>query len=198
MNKILLFFFLALCQIATSEAFEVEARVAYFYPQDKRIRDLYGKNGFANYQIEAAMPLDCCCDCACNWDIFTNLGFYEKSGRTSCLDSKTKVTNWTLNFGVKRFFDMCECFRPYLGLGAGAAHVKFHDQSEFVRQHTNRWGVALLVKSGVIYDITCNFFLDAFVDYSYEWYNFHSRSGVTVRNVNTGGLKTGLGLGYRF
>lgn len=195
-----MFLFLAFCQIASSEAFEIEARAAYFYPQEKRIRDLYGKNGFANYQIEAAMPFDYLndCYCSCDWDLFTNVGYYEKSGHTSCLNSRTTVNNWTINFGVKRYFDMCECFRPYLGLGIGAAYVKFHDRSDFVRQHTNEWGFALLAKSGIIYDITCNFFLDAFIDYSYEWYDFKKKSCVSTKNVNTGGLKTGLGLGYRF
>lgn len=190
--------FFGLCQISLMQAFDVQGRVAYYYPEDNRMRNIYGKKGWAEYEIEASTPLMCCCECSCDWEYFANLGYFEKSGRSTCLNDKTKVTNWAFNIGVKRYFDIFECVRPYLGLGAGAAHVRFHDQSDFVRQHTKRWGVAILAKSGFQYDLTCNMFLDLFADYSYHWFNFQHHSGVTVRNVNTGGLKLGLGLGYKF
>lgn len=180
------------------EAFDVEARVAYFLPEDSRMRRIYGKNGFAEYELEASAPLSCCCDCSCEWDMFANLSFYEKKGHSTCLNDKTRVTDWALNFGVKRYFDICECIRPYLGLGAGPSYVKFHDESPYVKSHVHKWGVAILAKSGLKYDLTCNIFLDLFLDYTYQWYNFHRSSGVSVRNVNPGGLKIGLGLGYQF
>lgn len=198
MKNILLFLVFVCSQIGALQSFEVEARVAWFLPQDSRIRDIYGKNGFAEYELEASMPLPCCCECSCDWDLFTNLAYYDKKGHSSCLHDKTRVDNWTLNFGVKRYFDICECIRPYLGLGAGAAYARFHDDSPFVHQHVKRWGAALLVKSGLKYDLTCNVFLDLFADYSYAWFNFHKHSGVTTRNANTGGLKLGAGLGYQF
>ena len=93
---------------------------------------------------------------------------------------------------------MCRCFRPYLGFGIGFAHVRFHDQSPFVRARTNRWGFAILAKSGLRYDVTCNFFLDFFLDYAYNHFDFPCVRGVSIRNVNTGGVKIGLGLGYQF
>lgn len=200
MKKMILFTLFILIQIASVQAFDVEARAAYFLPQDSRMRDIYSKKGFAEYEIEAANPLsDLFCTCPSEWDGFVNLSFYQKHGRSTCINDKTQVTNWTLNFGVKRYFIVCESFRPYLGLGCGAAHVKFHDESDYVSKHTKRWGVAILAKSGIRYDLTCNLFLDLFADYSYSWFNFqHRKSCVSVRNVNTGGLKLGLGLGYQF
>ncbi len=200
MKKVFLFTLFILSQISCMQAWDIEARVAYFLPQDHRMRDIYSSKGFAEYELETSTPLDCLVDCApCNWDGFANLSFYQKNGRSSCLNDRTRVTNWTLNFGVKRYFDVCGCFKPYLGLGAGAAYVRFHDHSDFVKRHNNKWGFAILAKSGVKYDITCNLFLDLFVDYSYAWFNFyHKRSCVAVRNTNTGGLKCGLGLGYQF
>jgi opacity protein-like surface antigen len=200
MKKILLLALLFISQMSCLKAFDIQARAAYFLPEDSRMRDVYSKKGFAEYELEASTPLASLYECApCNWDAFTNLSFYQKRGRSSCFNDRSRVTNWTLNFGVKRYFDTCWCFRPYLGVGAGAVHARFHDESDYVSRHTNKWGVAILAKSGIRYDVTCNLFLDFFADYSYSWFNFHHRkSCVAVRNVNTGGLKLGLGLGYQF
>lgn len=200
MKKVFLLTLFILSQVSCMQAWDIEGRVAYFLPQDHRMRSIYSNKGFAEYELETSTPLASLVDCApCNWDGFANLSFYRKNGRSSCLNDRTRVTNWTLNFGVKRYFDVCGCFKPYLGLGAGAAYVRFHDYSSFVKRHNNKWGFAILAKSGVKYDVTCNLFLDLFLDYSYAWFNFyHSRSCVAVRNTNTGGLKCGLGLGYQF
>lgn len=226
MRKFLLLSAIFLSQLVTSQvqAFDVEARVAYFLPQDHRLRDLYGKNGFPEYELEFSMPLNMCCDCSCNWVSFFNLGYTTKKGHVRChfedstpivvgdqtfslddcfgdvcLRNKTKVEQWTLNLGAKYFFDNCGCFRPYLGFGLGAANVRFKDDSPFVRHNTDKWGFALLAKSGVEYDITCNIFTDLFLDYSYNYFcKEHSRGCNSTRSINTGGLKLGLGLGYRF
>ena len=48
-----------------------------------------------------------------------------------------------------------------------------------------------VLKSGINYDITCRLFLDLFVDYAYQPSRFPSR-------VELGGLKTGVGLGFKF
>lgn len=198
MKKLLLFLMCAFTQITSVEAFDVEARVAYFIPEDDRLRKIYGKNGFAEYEIEASMPMSCCCECACDWDYFFNVAYYEKKGRSSCLHNKTKIEDLAFNLGVRRYFDICECMRPYLGLGAGVVGVRFHDHSPFVKQRTEKWGASLLVKSGVRYDITCNIFVDLFADYCYHWFNFHNNKCLATRNVNTGGFKIGVGLGYGF
>lgn len=199
MKKILLLLIGIVSQMAALQAFDIEARVAYFYPQDNRLREIYGKNGWVDYQIEASAPLNLCCDCSCNWDLWFNASYYQKRGHSTCLHNKTRVQNWAFNFGVKRYFDTCTCFRPYLGLGGGFAHVEFNDRSPFVKRHIDRWGGALLAKSGIKYDISCHVFVDLFVDYGLNWYSSkHSREGVRTRSIDTGGVKAGLGLGYQF
>ena len=198
MKKFILFSLFVLCQAASLQAIEIEGRVAYFYPQDTRMREIYGKSGWVNYQIEAAAPLSLCCECSSDWDAWTNFTYYQKKGRSNCLNNKTEVNNLAITFGVKRYFDTCTCFNPYLGLGVGFAHVNFHDHSPFVKEHINRWGTAILVKSGIKYDITCNIFLDLFLDYAYDWFTFKHRCCGSTRNLSTGGINVGLGLGYQF
>lgn len=198
MKKIVLLLLCVFSQMAALQAFDVEARVAYFLPQDSRMRDVYGKHGWADYEIEASAPLNLCCDCSCDWDVWFNTTYFHKKGNSTCLSNRTTVDNWAFNFGIKRYFDMCTCFRPYLGFGAGFAHVKFHDKSPYVKQHIDRWGWTLLAKSGIRYDVSCNIFLDLFLDYAYNRFDSKHHRGVQVRSVNTGGLKVGLGLGYQF
>jgi len=196
------FIFLTLCllsQMVSLQAleFDVEARVAYFYPSDNRMREVYNQNGWANYQIEASTPFDFCCDCSCDWRLWTNVSYFHETGHSSCLRDKTSVNNWAVNFGLKRYFETCMCLRPYLGLGVGFAYVQFNDHSPFVHEHVRRWGVAVLAKSGIQYDVTCNLFLDLFLDYAYNGFRFHGCCG-SRRHVDTGGLNVGLGLGYKF
>jgi hypothetical protein len=207
MKRIILFAIFLLSQISLAEAFEleglqVEGRVAYFLPENKRIRHVYSDLGFPEYELEVAMPIGCYfSDCIpdLNLDVWTNVSYYEKKGRSYSLHDKTRVTNWALNAGVSYYFPICGPIRPYVGIGGGAAHVEFHDKSQYVKQHREEWGGGFLAKLGLKYDVTCNIFIDVFADYSYNWCNFNrSKRCIEVHNVNTGGLKLGAGIGYRF
>lgn len=240
MRKLLLMGAIFLSQLATTqvqavfEGFEIEGRVAYLYPTTKNIREVFGKNGWAEYQLEVGMPLnflgDCCCDSP--FVGFFNASYFERSARIRChfdrgvsidpsilcndefcLRSKSKVEHWLLTAGAKYYFSCFECIRPYIGFGIGAAGIhhreRFHngngpnvvlfEEQPRERHKNEKWGFAILAKSGLEYDITCNIFLDAFVDYSYSWFSRDHKRGCESRhNLDVGALKTGLGIGYRF
>lgn len=199
MKRIFLFLLFASSQLSSAESFDIQARVAYFYPQDHKIREIYGKHGFPEYEVEASVPLAWCLNnCSYDWDIWTNLSYYQKTGHSTFFKHHTRMNDWALNFGVKHYFCACERLRPYLGFGAGAAYVRFHDTGPLVNRHVHKWGAAILAKSGIRYDVTCQLFVDLFVDYSYHWFKFHGKTCVHHRNANTGGVKAGIGLGYQF
>lgn len=190
--------------------FAVEGRVACFFPQDSHLKRVYD-NPWPEYEIEASMPVACS-----SWNIWGNVNYYEKSGHSTCLHHHSKVDHWTFLIGGKYYFDFfnnlccdpCDpcydpcatsSFHPYAGIGGGAALVKFHDRSEFVKQHKEEWGGSLLLKLGVEYDICDCFFADLFADYAFNWFDFnHKHEGTETHKIQTGGLKLGLGLGYRF
>ncbi len=207
MNKIFLFAILLFSHLTTAECLDVQGRVAYFVPQNHNIRSIYAK-GLPEYEVEISTPINafsCLCECNDDWAGWTNFSFYQKKGHSrGCEEYSTKMTNWALNFGVKRYFSGClpcffDDFRPYLGFGIGFARVKFNDRSPFVRNHISKYGFALLGKLGFEYQITCNLFLDLFADYSGNWFRSpHSNGCTTTRCINTGGLKLGAGIGYRF
>lgn len=246
MRKLLLMGAILLSQLVSTtqvQAIEVEGRVAWLIPTEKRIRDVYGKSGYPEYQLEVATALGDCCDCCCGMPItaFVNVSYFEKTGHTRCkfenstlpqavLDSlceesgcfrnKSKLEHWLITGGAKYYFDCFECIRPYLGFGLGAGGARFRDHSrnlngpnvivfeEQPRERHNRekWGFAILAKSGIEYDVTCNIFLDAFLDYSHTWFSKEKRhctladgsSSSSRHSLDFGAVKLGLGVGYRF
>jgi hypothetical protein len=65
------------------QAFDIEARIAYFLPQDTRMRDIYGKNGLPEYEIEVSAPFQSCCDCSCDWDTWAIM--MEAATQAACI-----------------------------------------------------------------------------------------------------------------
>lgn len=252
MRKLLLMGAIFLSQLVTTqvqavlEGFEIEGRVAYLYPTERRIRDDFGKNGWAEYQLEVGMPLNFFDDCGCDSPIvgFFNASYFEKRKHLRCHfknestvppellctddfcpRSKARIEHWLLTAGAKYYFTCFECIRPYLGFGIGAAGLRRREHFRNLngpnvilveeqgreRHRNDKWGFALLAKSGLEYDITCNIFLDLFVDYAHSWFSRERRghkhhddgecsSGrcSSRRNNDFGAIKTGLGIGYRF
>jgi hypothetical protein len=240
MRKLLLLSAIFLSQLVTSQvqAFDVEGRVAYLYPTEKRIRDAFGKNGTAEYQVEVGVPLDFLGDCFCDSPIagFFNASYFQESHRARCrfasaipeamlatlpcISNKHKLEHWLITGGAKYYFECFECIRPYLGfgIGAGGARIRSHGRIENApnviliepehheRRSKDRWGFAILAKSGIEYDLTCNLFLDGFVDYGYTWFTKDKKKhdcGTTTcssnrKNLDLGAVRAGLGLGYRF
>ncbi len=221
MKKIILFLAIFIGQLASMQALTVEGRVGYIYPQNKHIRDTYGKSGYLEYEVELGSSLNSCLSC-CNKEmecgdniaLWANWSYYSKKGRSSCLRNRIHMQNWAANFGAKYYFDLqncalnncffdlgscfCDQLYPYLGFGLGVGHVRFSDHGPDVKSH-NKLGFSLLAKSGVEYRFGCNLFLDFFLDYAYNHFSKnHSHRCISSREINTGGLKTGIGLGFRF
>lgn len=191
----------------------VQGRVAAFFPEDKNMRRVYD-DVLPEYEIEVSTPLNLsCCDVCSPWELWGNFNYFGDKGNSSCLNNRTRIDHYTTLIGVKYFFDLsgcgdfCGCFswnslRPYIGIGGGAAYVKFHDrsESEFIKNHSHRAGGSLLLKSGVQYDFCNCMFADLFLDYGWNWFSFRGCNGEETKKhkLQTGGLKLGLGLGYRF
>jgi opacity protein-like surface antigen len=174
-------------------AFDVELRAAYFNPQDRHIRQIYGNNGLAEFEIELANPV-----INKHWAVWGNISYYRKHGRSACLHDKTHISNWAVTSGLKYYLCRSDPLSPYIGLGAGFDNVHFNNHSSYV-QSIDQWGIATLAKSGVECKLTEWLFLDLFADYSYNWLRTkRSRHCLQSWNINTGGFKAGAGFIFRF
>lgn len=191
MRRVLLSLCLFLPFVAFGFDLDIEARTALFIPKNSTIRDLYG-TGFTEYEIEMGIPLNRC------FTLFSNLSYLEADGRSSESHSHSEMENWALNFGGKFYFEPWWYLRPYVGAGAGVAHVEFRDHSPYVNNHTGKFGWSALIKLGTEWCLSRYFYVDVFADYGINSYEFKSKNKTSGHNINTGGVKVGGGLGIRF
>jgi hypothetical protein len=171
----------------------VEIKGSGFFPTSHLFKKIYHTSGMVG--AEATVNLY---DCIYGW---ASIDWLSKSGHSLIADTKTKVNYLPIAFGLKYFIPFPFCYGDwYVGIGALAARIHTHDFSPFVAPYYTKWGWGVIAKAGVLFDISCSFFIDFFLNYS----------SVNARSTNTfGGLVVphkakvhgwilGAGLGYRF
>lgn len=167
-----------------------ELRVSYFYPTHHRFRKIYGEGGLysAEFSMQAWRELY----------PFASVGYFHKSGRSIGFHNRTDITIVPISLGLKYIYPM-DCISPYLGLGVLGGYVHTHDHGSTVRSKISRWGIGGIAKGGFLAYVTCDLFLDFFVDYGYLPVDYHHhQAGVFSHDANISFISTGAGLGYRF
>jgi outer membrane protein W len=159
------------------------------------MRDIYGHVWYES-QVEANMVFDSCLA------LFANVSYTSKKGRSRGLHESTRATLIPATLGVKYYLPIsCSLFSPYIGIGGGVVWSRFrnHSDADCIAKNVRDSGAALLLKLGIQAPLSCGFLVDFFVDYSKNWVHFHShRKDVKTNHPETGGLKTGVGIGYQF
>lgn len=137
-----------------------------------------------------------------NWIGFFNAGYIWDEGRSLGLSNKTEFSLVPLTLGLKRLWCFGESTDVYLGAGLAYSYLSTHDHSEFVRQHTHKWGFGGIFKTGFYYYYSDCFFFEGFADYLYQPYNFASSSNdghfVEGTHLDMSGIKVGLGIGMNW
>ena len=181
----LVFLLVFLTSILSADAgINIELRSTAFFHTSKRFREIYGDVS-ASYQIEGSTRL---CNCYEGW---VNFDWFTKSGRSVGFRDPTRVNIANVSLGLKYPFQITEKLELYAGIGPSFSRIWLKNRGQFFRERTSRFAVGVLVKSGLIYNLPCNFFLDLFEDHLYQPDNFH-------KNVDIGGFKLGGGIGRKF
>lgn len=178
----ILFILLSCMSLYAEQEIRVQARAGAFFPAVSRFTSIYG-NCLPFYELEASTSF-------CDFDIWGNLDLVNKKGRSDTLHHFTRITIANFSFGVKLPYQISNDLSIYAGSGLtfGSVWVRNHIQgSNSKSTHFSFGGV---IKTGLVYNITCDLFADLFFDYLYQS-AFHN-------NLNIGGSKLGLGLGYKF
>lgn len=176
----------------------LEFKGAYFHGTSSRFKKIY--SGGALFGPELTVQF---CDCS-NWYGFLSVDYLSKNGHSIGLQSPTRVTLLPIGIGVKYFtqFTCWECADFYIGLGFQPLRVHTHDKSGFVIPKLTKWGMGGIVKTGAYIDLSGNFLLDIFVDYSFARVKNHETQAPTgpviPLNASVNGVIFGAGLGYRF
>lgn len=161
----------------------VEARAAAFIPTSDAFRRIYG-TASAAFAIEAVYKLK-------NPLFgFANIDWLSKDGRSIGLHNFTSLKTLNTSFGLKLAHPFWENCYPYIGLGPNISVVWIHNHSHCAKEQSKA-SVGLVAKSGLYIVLPKQLFLDVFVDYLYQPYNFS-------KHADIGGFKIGLGFGGRF
>jgi hypothetical protein len=162
----------------------IEFRAAAFFPSSNLFRKIYG-NMSGDYQLEAATQI-----CP-HLDSWVNIDGYSKKGRSVGFSDPTRVSIANLSVGIKLPYQIHEKFIIYIGIGPSLSWIFIHNKFHDYHQKKIQMVLGGIIKSGINYFINSNLFLDLFLDYLYQPAHFE-------RTVDIGGIKTGVGLGYRF
>ena len=186
-------FLSALFFIPTLRANErsVQVRGAYFYVMDTLFRDIYSGAGF--YSLETNIQV---------WGkslIWGSVGFVYASGNS--IGKKDDTTFYAFPWGLGMNYPFyCSFIQPYLGFGLTVIpYSRIHNDSPFVTQNQNGWGIGGIVKSGLRFQLPNCIEVDGFLDYTYlDMHYQHGDKVVIKRRANLSGFIAGLGLGYLF
>jgi len=190
--KILQLLALSLCAVSTYAGIEystLKVRGSAFFPQSKRVRQIYGKVG-GNAEIEAAIGFT---DHVALW---ANFDWFSKHGHsTGLLQSRTNVKIANFSFGLQFPWQIDECIILYAGVGPTIAKIWLRNvintTAQTIVQNVSKTCVGGIVKTGIYWFFYDNFFCDTFADYLYQPTGFSSKA-------NVGGVRLGLGLGVMF
>lgn len=185
------FSFLSLSQLDCSCDFLTEAKASYYYFTSSRTREVYTGSGL--YSIELSLE---------TWsDLYAWLsaGYLHASGRTKADNHKTTLQMVPLNFGIK-YMPCWEKYHPYVGLGLSATYMHTEDDSPYVIQNNDKWGVGVIGKLGFLAYMTECMFLDLFMDYTYVKVCFNKTPPefVVRRDADLSGIAFGAGIGWNF
>lgn len=181
MHKII--FSLLICFLSSAEASEVwiEGKVAYFYPTSHKFRQIYGKN--AIYGAEITVPLQS------RFALWASADYNKENGRSIGLHNKTTASIIPLGFGLKYFIPFYKA-DFYFGAGVDYIFLNVHNHSRYVKNvHRQGWGWS--TKTGIIVDLTCNWFIDISANYTNKWFTFHRAK------ANISFASAGIGIGYK-
>jgi len=171
------------CYASSCKSNSISLRSAYFYPTGKLERKIYD-NPIFDIELEGFHPL------SHKWGLYLNASYLEKSGRSDGLNLKTKMRIVPINIGIEYIYDLTDKASFYIGIGPSLNVISLHDSNPIGRRHTNKCCFGASTKSGFYYDLSNHFFADLFVDYLYIPAGFKNTS-------NVGGLRAGIGIGFR-
>jgi outer membrane protein W len=156
--------------------------VGYFRPADHLIREIYPRGVALEVQLRRQLVPYI--------EGWVNANYFVKRGQSLGLHEKTRLQILPLSIGLNVHRCIAEKFTPYIGLGATYTMLKTFDQASSLTKRHHRYRFGGVAKSGILYSVNQEFFFSAFADYYYtKVSNGHG-------NIDIGGLRTGLGLGF--
>lgn len=181
--RVILFVLLSVGSSLAAMENSVELRAAAFLPSASLFRNIYGQTG-VDYELEYGLRW------ASPWGAWANLAWYPKQGHSIGLDCSTRINLLNFSSGIRGYYDFNPNVAGYAGIGPSLTGVWIKNEGFCGHERASKLVFGGIVKVGVYANIYKALFVDLFVDYLYAPATFESY-------VNLGGLKAGVGLGFR-
>jgi len=188
MKKIALFGILACSALfADSEPTRdwiAELRAGAFLPNSHTIKKMFGR-GWIEGEAEFTYRF------AGHFAVWGNAGYSYKNGHSN-FHHNAHIWIIPVSAGLKYLFRL-DRMRPYLGFGPSYTflHLKNYSPLTSQRVYKNRFGY--VAKSGIYIDLSRRWALDLFLDYYSLKVHFQK-----AKKADISGIRTGIGLGYKF
>jgi len=199
---------------------EAAARIAYYHPSSKKVRDIYG-DGWTDYQLEISKGfrtpsriLGFSRRGRCptiDWRICGGVSAcFVKGDSIGPIRHHTRLQLIPINLGIQLFYPISRCTKLFVGGAATYGFLRIKDDSKHVHEHIHQQGWGGLVQSGVAYSFSRRGVFGLFVDYLFQNFarhgkeesSFHGSDGIEGyierHGVDMSGYKVGLWLGITF
>lgn len=162
----------------------IQIRTDAFFHSSNRFREIYG-NVNPSYQLEVSRKIKNA------FETWVNFDWFSKHGSSIGFSDPTKASIANISFGIKFPYLINQYFKVYTGFGPSFSKIWLNNRSQCSHEKLSKSAFGIVLKFGSCYFITRRIFLDLFVDYLYQPVQFDT-------DVDIGGVKTGIGLGFKF
>ncbi len=184
-----------------NQGWSAEFRVAYFSPDSKRFTKIYSRD-LVDYQVEISKEI------FTNCSLWFDVDYLSKKGHSYPLHDHTRINLVPLALGLNYQLWCQNGWIVYVGAGGNYTHLKIHDHSHYVKEHTSKWqfggtfksGIKKVFCNGITLSIFCDYFLQKFHFSGHSHCSGESSGSCTIErtSLNASGIKAGIGLGYVF
>ncbi len=170
----------------------VEVKAGYFFFTDCEMRQVYDRGGI-DVQLTGTYPIY-------NFlELYGSIEYLRKHGYSINAHEKTKLWAVPLNFGLRTFYPITDCFKGYITVGPRYIFVHVNNGSLYVPKTMQGNGCGGFLNGGLLYRFYNNFILDVFAEYSYKPLQFcSSQKGTIGHRAQVGGVTIGGGIGTNF
>lgn len=181
---VVLIFLLSTSFLLAETETRLEFRTAAFIPSSHLFKKIYGNTG-VDFQLQGAAGI------GKNLEVWSNLDWFSKSGRSVGGHHRTIVRIANFSFGANFVYPLNSRYQFYIGAGPAFGGIWLKNMPPHHHEHSSKTVFGGFVKTGLYYTVVDMLYLDLFVDYLYQPVRFKS-------HVNIGGFKTGGGISVKF
>lgn len=194
-KKIMVFFGLlcSLTQHASDLRSWLEVKPGYFFFSAQPMHQIYDHGGF---QVQASASISV----YDHLDFYGSIGFREAWGHALDSGENTKIMVIPVDIGFKPVWNFAEKFNFFFAVGPRYFCFNQENDSLYVDSIVNSAGIGCFVNTGLNVQLSENFLLGLFGEYSYENKVIDSNTPNVYSGgkIQLGGFTFGMSFGYEF